>query len=151
MRQDIKRELYSVCHQLIDERIETCRRAIADAQHSANQETKSSSGDKYETGRAMAQLEIEKSSQQLSEALKLKSMLDQIPVDHSFHAAQPGSLVVTDRGTFFIAVGVGKVQLHDGHYFIIAPFSPLGLALAGSKVGDLVTFRDVSYVIHELI
>jgi transcription elongation GreA/GreB family factor len=147
----IKDRLFMHCRRTIDERIEACRRAIIDAQQSANQETKSSSGDKYETGRAMAQLEIEKNSGQLNEAIKLKMMLEQIPVDHSYVTAQPGSMVTTDRGTFFIAIGLGKVEVDNSSYYVIAPFSPLGLAMAGSKAGDAVTFRDQTYVIRELI
>ena len=151
MTQTIKRELYNLCQEHINRRIESARLAINEAQQSANEETKSSSGDKYETGRAMAQLEIEKNAQQLAEALKLKRTLEQIPVDHPFAATQPGSLVITDRGSFFIAIGLGKVALQDKTYFVIATFSPLGLALAGSKVGDRVSFRDQTYVIEELI
>ena len=147
----IKQKLYNLCGEYIDKRITSARLAIDNAQQSANEETKSSSGDKYETGRAMAQLEIEKNAQQLAEALKLKRTLEQIPIDHSFPAAQPGSLVITDRGSFFIAIGLGKVDLDSDSYFVIATFSPLGLALAGSRVGDIVAFRDQSYVIQELI
>lgn len=147
----IKQKLYNLCREYIDKRITSARLAIHNAQQSANEETKSSSGDKYETGRAMAQLEIEKNTQQLAEALKLKNTLEQIPIDHSFAAAQPGSLVITDRGSFFIAIGLGKVDLDDKSYFVIATFSPLGLALAGARVGDRVAFRDQNYVIQELI
>ena len=62
----------------VHERIAATQEAIYTAQLSANEETKSSAGDKYETGRAMAQLEIEKNTAQLAEALKLKQMLKQI-------------------------------------------------------------------------
>ena len=55
--------------------------AISGAQNSANEETKSSAGDKYETGRAMAQLEIEKNMTQLAEAKRLKQTLEQIAPD----------------------------------------------------------------------
>jgi sortase (surface protein transpeptidase) len=56
----LKTRLHSLCVSYVGQRIETAQRAIAIAQASANEETKSSAGDKYETGRAMAQLEIEK-------------------------------------------------------------------------------------------
>lgn len=151
MLQTVKDQLFKLCHKSIEARIEACNLAIADAQHAANEETKSSAGDKYETGRAMAQMEIEKNSRQLSEALKLKRSLDQIKVDYTYNSAQPGSIIVTDRGTFFIAIGLGQVELHNKPYFVIAPFSPLGLALAGSKAGETVIFRDQHYIIQEMI
>ena len=151
MLKRVKKELYNFCRESIDRRIEACNLAITAAQESANQETKSSSGDKYETGRAMAQLEIEKNSQQLSENLKLRNALGQINIDHAHDAALPGSLIVTDRGTFFIAIGLGKVDVKGNPYFVIAPFSPLGLEFSGCKVGDKVTFRDQTYHIEDLI
>ena len=150
MTQPIKQELYILCQKYINKRIESSRHAIAAAQESANEETKNSSGDKYETGRAMAQLEIEKNSQQLSEALKLKEALDQIRIDKRSSTVQPGSLVVTDGGVFFIAISLGEVILHNNSYLVIAPTSPLGIQLMGARVGDRKVFRDRSYVVHEL-
>jgi transcription elongation GreA/GreB family factor len=148
---ELKEELYKLCEEYIDKRIQSSRTAIDEAQMSANEETKSSSGDKYETGRAMAQLEIEKNSQQLKESLKLRSALDQIRIDVVAPAVQPGSLVVTDRGIFFVAISLGKISHRGKTYFVIAPASPLGLKLSGAKVGDIVEFRQEAYVIKELI
>ena len=45
---------------------------MANAQESANAEEKSSAGDKYETGRAMMQIERDKAAQQLNESMKLE-------------------------------------------------------------------------------
>ena len=56
----IKQTLYNFCVTYINQRMATAQQAIHTAQASANEETKSSAGDKYETGRAMMQLEIEK-------------------------------------------------------------------------------------------
>jgi transcription elongation GreA/GreB family factor len=151
MTQSVKQELYRLCQEYVDKRIESSRHAIAEAQESANEETKSSSGDKYETGRAMAQLEIEKNSQQLAEALKLKSALDQIRIGKAHPSVQPGSLVITDGGVFFIAISLGVVKLHDDPYMVIAPTSPLGVELMGSRVGDTKVFKGRSYLVHELI
>jgi len=118
---------------------------------SANNETKSSSGDKYETGRAMMQLEIEKNSVQLAESLKLKTALDQITLDDDPQVVKPGSLVVTDHGVFFIAISLGKINLQNKTFFVISPGSPLGLKLMRLKAGDQITFRDQPYFIRELI
>jgi hypothetical protein len=77
----IKQQLYAKCLVFVEQRIATAQEAIASAQRSANEETKSSAGDKYETGRAMAQLEIEKSTLQLAESFKLKQFLEKMEVD----------------------------------------------------------------------
>ena len=147
----IKQELYDLCQDYIRKRIDASRTAIDAAQRSANEETKSSSGDKYETGRAMAQLEIEKNTAQYAEALKLKNSLDRIRIDLSAETVQPGSLVLTDQGVFFIAISLGKVVVANESYLIIAPASPLGLRLIGARAGDRVNFRDKTYVVKQLI
>src|SRR5687768_16275702 len=123
MMEIIKHQLYDLCLEYISKRIESSRYAMAAAQQSANEETKSSSGDKYETGRAMAQLEIEKHSVQLAESLKLKNALDQIRIDNVSPFVQSGSLVVTDRDSFFIAISLGKVILQGKAYLVISPSS----------------------------
>ncbi|MCU0369347.1 MAG: 3-oxoacyl-ACP synthase, partial [Cyclobacteriaceae bacterium] len=71
----LKQCLFQYCTEFVNRRIENARLASESAQDSANMEEKSSAGDKYETGRAMAQLENEKALQQLAEANKLKSLL----------------------------------------------------------------------------
>ena len=147
----LKEELYRLCEEYVSRRIEACQTAIFEAQEAANNETKSSSGDKYETGRAMAQLEIEKNTRQLAESLKLKHALEKTRVDAVSPTVQPGSLVVTDRGTFFIAISLGRIEHNEKPYFVIAPGSPLGLALSQAKTGDTVTFNGQRYVIRELI
>src|SRR5688572_1733287 len=104
--QHIKQQLYDHCQAYLSQRIETAREAMSDAQAAANDETKSSAGDKYETGRAMAQLEIEKNSVQLAESVRLKRLLDAIKIDKQSLVVQPGSLVITQQSNFFIAISV---------------------------------------------
>jgi hypothetical protein len=65
---NIKESLYNHCMRYVQERIARIQNEIDLHQAAANEETKSSAGDKYETGRAMAQLDIERNSVQLREA-----------------------------------------------------------------------------------
>ncbi len=146
----IKQELYKLCQTYIQQRILTAKQAIEAAQQAANNETKSSSGDKYETGRAMMQLEIEKDSAQLSESLKLKHMLDQINIDKRSTCVQAGSLVVTNQGVFFIAISVGKLSLHGKTYFAVSPASPMGVKLMGLIHGQSYTLNNCNYVVQEI-
>lgn len=148
---NIKFRLYQLCERHINDRIDALRRAIEDAQTSANDETKSSAGDKYETGRAMAQLEIEKNSGQLLEALKVKQALANIRWDERFETVRPGSLVITDRVALFIAVSVGKVSLDGNTYLVISPTAPLALQLMGRGVGDRGMFNGQSFTVKELL
>ncbi|MFZ6009396.1 MAG: 3-oxoacyl-ACP synthase [Bacteroidota bacterium] len=146
----IKEQLLRLCYEHINQRIHTAQQAIAAAQASANEETKSSAGDKYETGRAMAQLEIEKNTVQLAESMKLKATLDQIMISPPGVAAAWGSLVITDRASYFIAISIGPVNVDGKPYAIISPASPIGLRLMGLKSGQFFTFNNVKYTVLEI-
>ena len=147
---DLKLKLYKRCLEIIDSRISTCREAIRQAQEAANEETKSSAGDKYETGRAMMQLDIEKNSTQLNEALKQKAVLDRIAPQQIHEAVRPGSLVFTDQGNFFIAISVGMLELEGVQYAVVSENSPIGSVLLGLKAGAQFTFGNKRYTITQL-
>lgn len=135
----------------MEERIASAKTAIQMAQASANEETKSSAGDKYETGRAMAQLEIEKDRVQLSEALKQKQMLDQILPEKKMSVAQLGSLVYTNQGNYFLAIPAGKMEMDGIVYYAVSPASPIGALLMGLNKGTTVTFNSKEIVIEKII
>jgi transcription elongation GreA/GreB family factor len=136
----LKEKLLEHCHNHTRDRMTAIRSQIEDAQASANAETKSSAGDKHETGRAMAQLEVEMSSSQLAEAdkvLQTLSAIKTVPVQQ----AGPGALVTTDKGIFFIAISIGKVFLDGVVYYIVSAESPVGQSLRGRKRGDQFTWN----------
>lgn len=143
----VKSDLYAHCQQYVRERIETARQAMQAAQESANSESKSSAGDKYETGRAMAQNERDRHAQLLAEATKLEQELARLNIEKEYATVQPGSLVSTNRGGFFISVSAGKLTLEGAHYFAVSPASPVATALAGRRAGDSVTFNKLTYQI----
>lgn len=134
----------------MQERIKRAQDDIRYMQLSANEETKSSAGDKYETGRAMAQLEIEKSSAQLAESLKLKQQLEKISPDQTSPTIQMGSLVNTNQGNFYIAVSIGQLVLNEETYFIISPVSPLAKQLLGLKLHTSFLFQGRNFTIHRI-
>ena len=136
----IKQELLNRCLALGEQRIENARQAMSAAQEAANNESKSSAGDKYETGRAMAQIERDKAAQQLSEALALKNSVEIIALNPPSGNVLLGSLVKTDGPHFFIAISAGKVRVDDTDFFVVAPASPIGRALIGLQRGDPFTF-----------
>jgi len=75
-----KQKLFDFCEEFINERIDRIESYIREIEGALASETKSSAGDKHETGRAMIQLEREKLGQQLSEAEKMKSILTRIQI-----------------------------------------------------------------------
>jgi len=147
----IKHQLYASCLSSIENRIILLQEVIHSAQLSANAETKSSVGDKYETGRTMVQLEIEKNSAQLAEAQKVKRALEQFSPDTKSVTVQVGSLILTDQGNFYVSVAAGCIELNGKSFFLISPASPLAQKMLGCKVSDAPVFRDKRFVIQEIL
>ena len=147
---DTKQQLYQLCVAYIEQRIDTAQEAIRIAQTSANDETKSSAGDKYETGRAMMQLEIEKNTVQLAEAIKLKQLLQQINPDKETTSVQLGSMVTTNQGNFYIAISAGQLTLKGKTYFAISASTPIGIKLMGQQKGAQFIFNNKTYTIEAI-
>lgn len=148
---NLKKALYDQCQTYVQQRIDTARQAMEAAQEAANSESKSSAGDKYETGRAMAQLERDRHAQLLAEALKLEQELSRLNLDKLYDTVQPGSLAVTDRGTFFISISAGKLTQDGNDYFAVSPASPIATALTGNRAGDTVLFNKLTYQVVQIV
>jgi len=145
-----KEELYTYCITYVQERISRLKSEIKKTQSSANEETKSSAGDKYETGRAMAQLEIEKNTAQLAEAERLMNTLNTIVSGAISGLVIPGSLITTDNGMFYIAVSIGQVTIDHKNYFVISSDSPIGKMFMGMKLGDAIEWNKSKYIIKSI-
>lgn len=133
---ELKQQLYQHCSAVLNERIATIVKRIADLKEAKANETKSSAGDKFETGRAMLQNEEQKARQQLTEANTVLKVLGKLPPTLTPEVIGPGSLVTTDKGVYYILVGVGKVPYEGKTYYCVSAGSPVAQAMAGKKAGD---------------
>ena len=147
---DVKRQLYKHCKQLIEERIQRARASLRDAQEAAEEETKSSAGDKYETGRAMMLMEMDKHGKYLADSIRLMQVLDQLDVYESTEEIMQGCLVKTNHGLYYLAISLGSVQLEGQNYYTISPASPIGTKLMGLKRSDSFELNGRQFRIEEI-
>ncbi len=136
---------------LLDSRIDEALRAIAAAQEARNSDTKSSAGDKYETGRAMMQIEIDKNEFQLGKARALKTDLAKVNLLKSSPKVEFGSLVITAQETYFISIGVGKLVVDGQVVYAISVASPIGNLLQNKAVGDEIEFQGRKLKVLEIV
>lgn len=139
---NIKQQLLQACIADIEKQIQHEKQAIERAKEAANAETKSSAGDKYETGRAMMQMEQEKFTLKLAESLKLRDRIGRINTSIHHNEVQTGALVTTSLEIFFIAINIDEIEIDGQEYLPISIGSPLGRALQGKRAGDTVAFRN---------
>ena len=109
---------------------------IAEVQKSANQESKSSMGDKYETGRAMAQSEVFMLQNQKENFVKELAAFNSINFVQDSVKVISGSLIETEMGWFVLSSGLGKLLYKGKPIVCISLNSPLGKALVGKAAGD---------------
>lgn len=138
---EIKQELYKLCEAYVNKRLQTVEEIISSNQKALQSETKSTAGDKHETGRAMLQLEMEKASQQLSGVTLMKETLAKLNVAKTSKIAHLGSVVITNTANYFLSISVGQLVVEDKVYFAISVSSPIGKLLLGKKVNDEVIFN----------
>ncbi|MBS1687485.1 MAG: 3-oxoacyl-ACP synthase [Bacteroidetes bacterium] len=143
----IKEELYNYCLHHIEEQTAAIQEKINDARDAASEDTKSSAGDKYETGREMMQQEVELNMTRLNEVKKMGELLSHIDPLLNNDIVVPGSIVKTNHGNYYIAISIGKTMLDGKVYYIISAASPIGALLKGRKKGDSFSFNAKEYVI----
>lgn len=145
-----KKQIHQQCLFEVQKKIERIQQAMEDIQTAANEETKSSAGDKYETGRAMMQQEKDKLASQLAANLDSKNQLGYLKFDEPNDFIQAGSLVLTNEGHYYISIPLGKIKFEEETYYAISTISPIGGALLGKKAGDTLNFQDRPIVILEV-
>lgn len=138
---DLKIRLHACCLEQLKQSIDSLERAMADAQAAANEETRSSAGDKYETGRAMMQAEKDKYARQLAAAMANRRLLETLQPEQARRRVEAGSLVRTNEGMYFFSAPLGKVEMDGKIFFALSMSSPLGQALLGKQAGEKVKFQ----------
>lgn len=145
----IKSVLLAQCQTYVNERLQRIQKIIEGIQESLTSETKSTAGDKHETGRAMLQLEREKAGAQLAEVQKLQEILTKITISSSDHI-RLGSLITTSQADYFISISVGKLSIENKSYYAIAANSPIGKLLLGKTIGDTFSFNGNKILVEKV-
>ena len=135
----------------VNNRVSTLEKALDNSRAEMVSESKSTAGDKHETGRAMAQLEQEKLGRQVLSARELQQAIAQIKVDDKHDKIQFGSFVRASNGLFFFSVGIGKLIVENESIFCLTMTSPLGNILRGKKAGDSISFNGKTIAIEEVL
>lgn len=144
MKKTKKTALLLECQKYLDVRINRILVSIKDLENSLSGETKSSAGDKYETGREMINAEIEKLSVQLKEFKKLEEVLQIAERNQNYIEVSLGSAVETSSANYFIAIPAGEITLENEKFYAIGANSPVAKILLGKKAGDEFTFNGIS-------
>ncbi|MBC7448256.1 MAG: hypothetical protein H7330_09380 [Hymenobacteraceae bacterium] len=152
---NVKGALLVECRRRQQEKADAARRAMDDAQASANDHA-GAMEDKFESFRENCQIQRDLFARQLDDALTglaVLRRLDEAAARPGAPAAAPviaglGGLVETDRGgRFFLAISLGPIPDPAGGspWLAVSTSSPIGQALVGRRVDDTLLFRGETH------
>ena len=145
-----KQTVYQHYLHMIEERIASIQKVMAELKNSAANETKSTAGDKHEVGLAMLQIEQANTGSQLQDALTKKNMLEKINPEIKTNIIVNGSLIKTNRGYLFLSTALGKADINGKKIIALSPQSPLGQKLMGLKSGEIAEINGIQYIIESI-
>jgi len=148
--QKLNDKVKNYCMQYVETRIAEYQQEYNALKDATNQETKSSMGDKYETGRSMAQQEVDKIGARIAEANKMKNALKGLPKGNTSQI-KSGALIKTNIGLFYIAISLGKVVIDQQKIMVISPASPVAQKMLNKKEGDQFEINGGAVKIEQII
>jgi transcription elongation GreA/GreB family factor len=146
----LKLSIHQHCINLIEEKINTIQKEYRLYQDSAANETKSSAGDKHDTGKAMMQMEQEKLGIQFKELVNSKKILGSINPSTRYNKIQFGSFIKTETSWFYISISLGKISIDSHEIFILSSQTPLSKLMLNKSVGDAFSFNGKHYKVTEV-
>ncbi|HOS49048.1 MAG TPA: hypothetical protein PLG57_10450 [Bacteroidia bacterium] len=137
-----KQRFIDHCHAILNDRVAMLEEAVKDAQDSANNEDKSSAGDKHETARALSQNSRDLNASVLAEALKERDFLLSLKDTDPAEFVKNGAVVLTSSFNAFVCINLGKVDFEDLSIMSISPSAPIAQKMLKLKKADKFNFNN---------
>ena len=102
---------------------------------SRNSDTKSSAGDKFETSREMAQIEIRKLETEILKAQQFIKDLQEKKAD----------LIITETEVFLISIPFGKITINSKTIYCISNSAPIAKLLLNTEISAAFNYGGVDY------
>lgn len=147
----LKKTLYQHCVDHLNQSLGLFEQRKVDLLAGLESESKSSAGDKHETGRAMLQLEREKLGEQIRETERKLKLLMPLAQHKTTTIVTVGAVVKTDQLNYYIAVSTPELKVDKTTYYCISAQSPIGKLLLGKKVGEQLSFNKKTSTITKVI
>ncbi len=119
----------------LTEKLFELKDSLSSAIESRNSETKSSAGDKFETSREMAQVEISKIEKEIVKTQQLITDL----------TSKTSQFIITDKGAFLISIPFGKLMVNSSEVFCISNSAPITKQLVNTEISANFQYRGVAY------
>ncbi|MBR1850252.1 MAG: hypothetical protein IJ789_02645 [Bacteroidales bacterium] len=135
-REEQRTEVISACRSQQQHIADVARQEMDSAQQQSNDY--GANVDRYDSYRTKMMRARDMYAQQLSNANAGLRVLDELLTMAPHTVTDHGAIVVTNRGRYFMAIGMGKFAVRGETYYAISAQTPVYAALRGHKVGDEV-------------
>ncbi|SFN37218.1 DNA phosphorothioation-dependent restriction protein DptG [Paenimyroides ummariense] len=145
-----RKELKQLVLDTLNNQIENLQNQISSLSEDAQNDAKSSAGDKHETSLAMMHLEQEKLNAKLTEFLDMQQVALKLSESKTVEKVVLGSIVKTSKAIFYVSVPIQPVNYKNTQVFCVSVYAPLIQSLLNKEVGAEVTFNNISHKIVEI-
>jgi transcription elongation GreA/GreB family factor len=146
-----KTKIHAVILQHLEESMEQGKNDYLLAKESRDSDTKSSAGDKFETGREMMQREMDKISASLDMLKGQLAQMKRIDIHENQARVGIGSFIETDAENYYLSVGLGRLTCSGTPFYAISADSPIGELLLGKKNKDSIELRGRKITIKSIV
>ena len=148
---NFKQKILSHYQILLQDKIDIYQDLILSLTEDAQNDAKSSAGDKHETTLSKLHIEQEKIANKLKEAIEQQAILSKLDITQVSNNVVLGSLVITNHLTVFVCTALPKITVDNQTVFAISPQSPLGVQLMHKTVKAEFLVNKVNYKILEIL
>jgi hypothetical protein len=136
-----KKEFKAALMQFLEKKGASISAELISLKEDMMNETKSSAGDKFETGREMMQQSLSQLEAQRDLVKRHLQLCTEISSKASLKVTS-GSLISTNLHHFFIGLALGKVQLNGLDYYLLSEKAPIAQTMLGKTAGEQFKFRN---------
>ncbi len=148
---EMKEKIVRLQLQLLQDKIDAFKDMVDGLATDAQNDAKSSAGDKHETSLSMMHLEQEKINSKLADFLNIRERLLKLDITSGTTTIRRGSLVQVNDLWLFISEALPKVEVQGHTVFSLSAQSPLGSALIGKQENDEVEVQAKKYRIYKIV
>lgn len=132
----MKEEIIKAYKKSIQDKIITFRERIEGLSQDAQNDAKSSAGDKHETALSMMHLEQEKLNAKLTEYTSQLKELNEIEKLLPTTIVKRGALIETEFFCFLIGIALPQIEVENKKVFGISLSAPLAQILLSKSIGE---------------
>lgn len=145
-----KQRILSECLRLQKIVVENAKKAMLDAQESANEGDDNTEEKLYNSYREEMQNKRDMFARQYELAMEDWFLLNQIVTSKEYREAEFGAVVETDGGIYFISISLGQIQVEGKTVFAVSALAPIFKTFDGKKKGESYSFRDKIFKISDI-